>query len=369
MLIPFVITLSVILAYTVFIGVLLSGFTRLNKPVRARPAAYEKVSVVVPFRNEAANLPLIIEDLQRQSWPGDLLTVILVNDHSTDDSFEIANRMIMKIPGYICLDLPRDVSGKKAALYHAVSNATTRWIIQIDADCRVGPDFIRAHMTFLEECPSDLVAGMVTTRSGKGSFLEGFERLDLLGLTGAGAGSFYYGHPLMCSGANLLYTRELYMETRQFDPVDKSASGDDMFLLIGARKLGRKISFNRDRLALALTGQVADLKTLIRQRIRWGAKSVYYRMGDIQVLALLAVLADLLVLVLPVWMILFQGSYKWFLPVFGIKTAVDFLLILVTAGTTGQRSTLGWFLPAALFYYPFMLVVIAGSLLGRSSWK
>lgn len=369
MLIPFVVTLSVILVYIFFVSVLLSGLTRLKIPVKTRPAGYEEVSVIVPFRNEASNLPAIIGDLHRQSWPGDLLNVILVNDHSTDDSYEIANRLINEVPGFICLDLPLGVSGKKAALYLAVTHARTRWIIQTDADCRVGPDFITAHMTFLEENPSDLVAGLVTTRAGRGNFLEGFERLDLLGLTGAGAGSFFYGRPLMCSGANLLYSRELYIETRQYDPVDKSASGDDMFLLIGARKLDRTISFNPCRMSLVTTGTVPDLRSLVRQRIRWGAKSVYYKMRDIQMMALVVVMTNLLLLVSPVWMILFQGSYRWFLPLFGIKTIIDFLLILVSAGYTGQRASLRWFLPGTIFYYPFMLVVIAGSLLGRSSWK
>ncbi len=68
----------------------------------------------------------------------------------------------------------------------------------------------------------------------------------MFGLTGAGAGSFSLGRPLMCSGANLFYSRDLYLDTRPFDPVDKMASGDDMFMLIGARKLKRKISFNPD---------------------------------------------------------------------------------------------------------------------------
>jgi biofilm PGA synthesis N-glycosyltransferase PgaC len=369
MLLPVTITLVTVLIYTVAMALLLFGLTRLKSSEPDKSIQVEKVTVVIPFRNEAEHLPGLLEELFRQSCPATQYCVILVNDHSEDGSGNMVSTGIEGRPGFSCLDLPYGKEGKKEAIAFAISRVQTSWIIQLDADCSIDPGYIEAHVSFLENNPSDLVAGFVTTRSGKDSFLEAFERLDLLGLAGAGAGSFYYRRPLMCSGANLLYSKSLFMEARKYDPADKTPSGDDMFLLIGARKLNKRVAFNPGRNAMVRTGNIPDGGKLIRQRIRWGAKSVLYRKGDIQLMAILVALTHLMILISPAWMALFPGSLSWFLPAIGLKTCMDFLILHATAGYTGQRGSLRWFFPVSVLYYPYMAVVITGSLLGRYSWK
>ena len=191
----------------------------------------------------------------------------------------------------------------------------------------------------------------------------------MLAMTAAGAGSYRFGRPMMCSGANLLYSRKLYWDTRKYDPVGKTASGDDMFMLIGARKLGRRISYNTDPVAMVKTVAARSIRSFIRQRIRWGGKSVHYRMTDIQGLALLVALSSLGVLLLPLWLILYPGSAVWLVSAVGVKTSIDFLMLYTITGRTGQRQTLWWFLPVMLLYYPYMVIVAGGSIPGRSRWK
>jgi biofilm PGA synthesis N-glycosyltransferase PgaC len=363
------ITLIILLLYSVVMFVLFLGILRL-KPVRTeQPVTYRRVAVIVPYRNEAESLPVLLGDLSVQSYPTAFYSVVLVNDHSTDDSAAMAAALTGNNPRFKCLDLPGDREGKKAAIEFAVSQVQEEWIIQTDADCRVGPDFIAAHMSFLSVHPSDLVAGMITTERSRKPLLDAFERLDLLGLTGAGAGSYPFGRPLMCSGANLLYSRDLFLETRKNDPGKKIASGDDMFLLIGARKLGRKISYNPGRPAMAITGAIPDWKELMVQRIRWGGKSLHYRMGDLQALAILVVLAALGVLLIPLFLALLPGYSAWLLGAFGLKAGTDFLVLWAISGLTGQRKVLRWYLPVLIIYYPFLVTVSVGSVLAKVQWK
>lgn len=369
MLLPVTLTLAIVLIYAVTMSLLIFGLTRLKDPKPDKKNLMGKVTVVIPFRNEVEHLPGLLEELYGQTCPDSTFSVILVNDHSSDGTGNLVAASIEGRPGVTCLNLPEGKEGKKEAIALALSRVQTRWIIQLDADCSIDPGFIETHISFLEKNPSDLVAGFVTTRSGRGGFLEVFERLDLLGLAGAGAGSFHYGIPLMCSGANLLYSRSLYLDTRKFDPVEKTDSGDDMFLLIGARKLNRRIAFNPGQRTTVRTVGIQDLGNLIRQRIRWGAKAVHYRMPDLQMLAILVALTNLMILITPVWLILFPGSFMWFLPAIGIKTCLDFLVLFATTGFTGQRKSLWWFLPVSICYYPYMAIVVTGSLIGRYSWK
>jgi biofilm PGA synthesis N-glycosyltransferase PgaC len=330
------------------------------------------VSVIVPFRNEAENLPGLFKDLLAQSCPDGIWEVIFVDDHSADGSVSILESLIkVKVPesrDFSCLCLPSGRSGKKAALSHGIENAKNNWIIQLDADCRVGPRYIASHISFLKERPADLVAGIVTTRRERGNFLEIFERLDMLSLVGSGAGSFGLGRPVMCSGANLAYSRELYEETRSFDPEKETASGDDMFLMIGARKLGKTLSYTVNRESIVKTGPVTDLRSFIAQRVRWGSKTSRYGMADIQFLAILVSLANLFMLLLPLFFLLFTG-WPWLVGGYIFKTFADFMLLYRITGLTGQRSDLRFYIPVSLVYYPLFLVTLAGAILVKPVWK
>lgn len=328
-----------------------------------------RVSIIVPFRNEARNLHALVSDLQDQSYPSELYELIFVDDHSGDGSRTILDSLLSGLPGARVLGLPPGKEGKKAALYHGIQKASHDLLIQVDADCRLGSGFIESHMAFMANKPSDLVAGLATTSRRKGGFLEAFERLDLLALTGTGAGSFGLGRPMMCSGANLAYSRELFMETRKFDPVETIPSGDDMFLMIGARKLKRSLEFNVDHEACVKSTPVRSFRALLAQRIRWGSKSTRFGMADIQGLAVLVSLTNLGMLLMPLFFLLFPWEWPWLAGVMLGKTLADFVLLYRVSGLCKQRESLFWFVPVMLVYYPFFLVTLLGILLGRPGWK
>ncbi len=373
MALPEIIILLIIYCYTL---VILLFYLEIEKDPGVTGDFVEHprpVSVIVPFRNEADHLPGLVNDLALQTYPDELWEVLFVNDHSEDGSASKLESLLksqaLESSGFSCHSLPSDRSGKKAALFYGIEHAKHERIIQVDADCRLGRRFIASHISFLNVYPSDLTAGVVTTGRGKGNFLETFERLDMLSLVGSGAGSFSLGRPMMCSGANLSYSKELYMETRSFDPELTTASGDDMFLMIGARKLGKTLTFNTSRESLVETGPVKDLWTMIAQRIRWGSKSGRYRMPDIQLLAILVTLTNISILLMPVWFILFSGVWPWLAGFWFLKTLADFLLLFRITGVTGQRADLRLFIPVSLVYYPLFLITVTGALLGKPFWK
>jgi cellulose synthase/poly-beta-1,6-N-acetylglucosamine synthase-like glycosyltransferase len=331
------------------------------------------LSIIIPFKNEALHLLDLVNDLIQQDYPAERWEVLFVDDHSTDGSASRLESIFesekLKKRSFSVLSLPADRFGKKAAISFGIGHAEHERIVQVDADCRLGPRFISSHMSFLQDHPSELTAGMVTIARAKGNFLEAFERLDFLSLVGIGAGSFNLGRPVMCSGANLSYSKELYRETRIFDPEDKTVSGDDMFLMIGARKLGRSLTYNTNRESMVETMPVKDLRALIVQRIRWGSKATRYRMPDIQLLALLTTVSNVAIFLMPLWLVLFSGWWPWLLGAWLLKTLAEFMLLYRITGITGQRSDLKFFLPVSLVYYPVFMVTMTGALLGKSMWK
>lgn len=369
MLLPVLLTLLLVILYSLIVFMLSMGLGRLNRDVGICPEKNTLVTIVIPFRDEVERLSDLIGDLKNQTYTEDSFEVVLVNDHSVDGSDTLMASLIGNDSRYLCLDLPDGHSGKKQALYYGIQQAKGDWIIQTDADCRVGPNFITSHMAFKEKYQADLVAGLVTTRKGSGGFMEAFERLDLLSLVGAGAGSFYFNRPIMCNGANLGYSRNLYMEARKFGLFERIASGDDMFLMIGARKLGKKLSFIVSRDAMVETFPVESVREFIDQRKRWGSKALFYGMIDIQLVALLVALTNILVFLIPLFIFLSPSTWFWLISVFILKSIGDFSILYRVTGFTGQRQNLRLFIPISLTYYVTQFVILTGTLLKRPTWK
>ncbi len=98
-------------------------------PASARPA----VSVIVPARNEEACLGGCLQSLVRQS--GVPLEIIVVDDHSTDRTREIAlsfsNQQVRVIEAG---PLPADWTGKNNAVTAGSKAATGEWLLFTDAD-------------------------------------------------------------------------------------------------------------------------------------------------------------------------------------------------------------------------------------------
>lgn len=369
MAIPLIILLLLIYAYSLLILLFRQEIDHDPETPEVPFELSTGVSVVVPFRNEEDHLPSLVEDLLAQTYPEALTEILLVDDHSEDGSGTLASAAAGREARIRYLELPGDKTGKKKALAHGIRHAKHERIIQVDADCRLDRGFIDAHMSFLQQHPSDLVAGLLTSRRDKGGLLEVFDRLDMLSLIGTGAGSFGLGRPMMCSGANLSYSRELYLDTRTFDPEDSLASGDDMFLMIGARKLGRRLSFISQKQAIVRTAPQKNLAGLLRQRVRWASKAGKLKMADIQSLAVLVVLANLSILLMPLWFFLFQAWWPWLAGACFIKTLADFMLLYRMTGICDSRKDLLWFLPVSILYYPYFTAILLGSFLSVPEWK
>jgi glycosyltransferase involved in cell wall biosynthesis len=96
-----------------------------------------RVSVVVPARNEAANIAWVMERI-----PAIVDEVVLVDGDSMDGTVAEARRVRPDI-----LVVGQDVPGKGAALRAGFAAATGDYVAMIDADCSMDPaelvDFVR----------------------------------------------------------------------------------------------------------------------------------------------------------------------------------------------------------------------------------
>lgn len=221
-----IVLLLVLLVYVATIAFLIYGFSKIKnfEPVFATPKI--KFTIIVPFRNEAENLPNLLNSFSKLNYPDDLFEVILVDDFS-NDAFKIQS---LRFKVLVIKNIRISNSPKKDAILTAIQYVKSEWIITTDADCVVNENWLLTLDNYIQNHEVSMIVGAVTYDC-KNLFLHYFQQLDLASLQGATIGSFGLGKGFMCNGANFAYTKSLFEELNGFDGNDKIASGDDVFLL------------------------------------------------------------------------------------------------------------------------------------------
>lgn len=239
-----------------------------------------KVSVIIPARNEAENIAACLNSVCQQNFPIEQYEVLLVDDHSTDQTNAIAaelgytNLKIITLADHV--DKNKIQSFKKMGIATAIEQATGKLIVTTDADCIVGPDWLNFLVSFYEAKRHKFIAAPVNFYKEK-NLLEKFQSLDfqgMMGITGAGIeGDFMR----MCNGANLAYEKSAYNAVDGFVGIDQLASGDDMLLMQKIiRAFPGSVGYLKNSAACTFTKAQPDLSSFVSQRVRWASKSAAY---------------------------------------------------------------------------------------------
>ena len=117
------------------------------------------ISVVVPLFNEEESLPELVAWIDRVAHENSLsYEVIMVNDGSTDGSWEVVKELSAKYPAVKGISFMRNY-GKSAALYSGFEVASGEVVFTMDADLQDSPDEIPAMRRMILEEGYDLVSG------------------------------------------------------------------------------------------------------------------------------------------------------------------------------------------------------------------
>jgi len=323
------------------------------------------LSVIIPFRNEAAKLVMITGDLEKQEWPASHTEIILVDDGSTDGSFQEAVRLTTGRKN--CRVISNQGSGKKEAIAAAIGMANGAMIVTSDADCRLNNGWLSGIALVYIESGADVIIGPVypVVKPGIANLLLQVEAAAIQSVTEATA---IIDHAVMASGANLAFTRDVAGKYLDFIRPEIS-SGDDMFLLHRAKREKRKIVFNYSDQAEVLTESPDTFKDFFKQRTRWSSKGVKYNDTDTLVVGLITLLTNLVVATGFVLALFIPGFIKIAVAAWIVKSVPDFLLILKKTANRNHGAIPVWLLPLSLIYPFYVSVVSIAGIFLRSSWK
>ncbi|MFB9056278.1 glycosyltransferase [Mariniflexile ostreae] len=365
------IALFIILAYLILIGGLIYGIKKVPIFEIADRSAKIKFSIIIPFRNEAENLPELLKSVKALKYPKAFFEIIFVDDDSDDKSTRIIQEFILKedINITVILNERHSSSPKKDAISTAIKRAKNEWVITTDADCVLAACWLDSFNQFVQKTKAKCVAAPIKYTSAN-NFLNRFQLLDILSLQAATIGGFGLGKPFLCNGANFAYERDLFYELDGFEGNNAIASGDDVFFLEKVyNKYPNRVHYLKCKDAIVKTKPQGTWALLLSQRIRWAAKATAFQNGFGKLTGGLVLLANTLVAVLIVFSIFNAKQVEVLLYVLIIKCIADCLLIFNAASFFNQRDVLKSFIVAFLFYPFFSLYVVLKSTTSNYNWK
>ena len=239
--------------------------------ISAVDSKQQKLSLLIPFRNEKVNLPRLLASIEEQKIGSVVFEVIFVNDHSTDGG-EV---LIADYNGTLTIRLIHleDGMGKKAAIKKGWESCQGDIIVQTDADCVLPANWLAAMLASFTNDHVLLACGPVSFINHT-NFWQRIVALDFAGLIAIGAAHIQWRKPMICNAANLAYRKSLLADV---ELNDERASGDDVFLLQSAHhKNPEGIVFVKNKQAIVLTEGPSSFGAFWNQRLRWASKNGEY---------------------------------------------------------------------------------------------
>jgi cellulose synthase/poly-beta-1,6-N-acetylglucosamine synthase-like glycosyltransferase len=340
-----------------------------REPPRAGSAGVF-VSVVVAARNEEENIRRCLESLLDQDFPKDAYEVIVVDDHSTDRTPEIANEIAGSEPrgrlAVMSLGDGAGSSGKPSAIGLGVRQARGDLILCTDADCIV-PRGWMSSMARQFAPGVAFVAGPVLEAPSR-FFLSRLQSLEFMGLITTTAGLIGARRPIICNGANIAYRKSAFQAVNGYGEGSGSCDDETLMQRIATRAVGG-ISFNKDSEAIVLTSTPRSIHEFWSQRTRWAAKRGRYENKAI-LLRLILLYAFFPILLAAAIASAFE-PWLWVVVAASLvlKACADYITLREGARMLHQAVPPWHFLIAELLHVPYIASAGLIGQLGSICWK
>ncbi len=347
-----------------------SGLKKLREGIIEQ---HPSIAVVVPARNEEAHIGDCLSSLLNQDYPKDKITIVVVDDQSTDNTSTIvqnyaSNSSRIKLLGV--QNPSKHISPKINALTLGIAQSKSDIIFTTDADCIAGSKWISSIIKhFAPEVGIVTGTTVFDNKQNVSPLLFGVQFLDFLSHTACAAGAIGNGNVNNCNGSNMAFRRSAYEAAGGYSSLAHLNSGDDSLLaqqIVSNTKW--KIRFASEPESQMTTFPVEHWTDFLQQRMRWAAQTAHYRPAMLVFLATSFLLYALLFVLTP-FSIAFFTEFPSPVIVLCGKFTIDYLILKRFTTLTKTSSVMKFFLPAEIIHVPAILIAVLGGYFGHFKWK
>ncbi|MGE5440419.1 MAG: glycosyltransferase [Bacteroidota bacterium] len=346
------------------------GVARLkNAPLKAI-GELPTVSVYVPARNEEANLHRTLTSLENQTYPKEKLTVVMINDRSTDSTEEVMKEFASRNANFRLINienLPAGIAPKKHALMNAIARTDSEIIVTTDADCIHSPAWLMNMISHFNDGVA-LVTALTVFDPDDYTVFHELHTLDFLSQAVVSAGAMGQGLPLMCSAPNLAYKRKVFNEVGGYGDSSSCVSGDDNLFLQNLVKNGNyKTAFALGKDTIVKSLPPKSVKGVWHQRLRWGTQGAFYPL-KIKLAGAVVFLYYLSIVLSPLFYLL-GVTLSVLLALGMVKVAADFFVIKYGFKVLGIKFKTKIFILLSLIHPLLIIATLLSSLTIPFDWK
>tara|TARA_Y100001970_G_C14185595_1_gene832409 strand:+ start:252 stop:1358 length:1107 start_codon:yes stop_codon:yes gene_type:complete len=325
------------------------------------------ISIILCVRNGESSLPKILNDLQQQTYKGNL-EFIIVDDESTDNTEKIIKKFIAKDGRFLYLttkDTNSELKYKKRALDIGIKSAKNDWLLFTDVDCRLNKNWVLSMSNNFDD--SDYVIGLSEVNSDE-SLCSKFQSIDFRMLMISACSSSMMNYPLACSGQNQSYKKNVFNNVNGYSTIFDLLQGDDsIFLQICRKKKNLKVSFSTDKNSHVIAKTHNKWKSFILQRIRWaGDANIMWKYNKIFFLIILSTfLANFFIISL-----LFCNALNLFFTLVIFKFVFEFLIYFIGSKKMQLKINNLLFIQWYVIQIPYIVFMgFASFFVSHLSWK
>jgi len=266
------------------------------------------ISVVVPARNEARNLPRCLTSLLAQTYSR--LEVIVVDDRSTDATPHLLAEFAVRDPRLKVIagrPLPEGWAGKPHALTQGAEAAQGEWLCFVDADTFAAPNLLASAHAAALTYQADFFT--LLTRQELDTFWEKVIMPIVFTSIAAGFSAKRVndpGRPDAIANGQFILVRRVVYEALGGHRALRSSIVEDKDMAVRVKRAGYRLVLGDGR-ALARTRMYTSFNEIWEG---W-TKNIYFGVRDRRGLLLLGALASAAgALLLPGWLI---AGWAWWL--------------------------------------------------------
>lgn len=252
--------------------ILLAKRVRIAKDIKLE--FLPNITLMIPVYNSGQTLYRCIQSIDQSTYPNHLIEIMLVDNGSKDNSFEIFQKAQMEFPT-LAMWWMNSKQGKSKALNKAIFNSSGKYIINIDSDGVLHKDalmnIVRQFETYSDV---DCMTGAVLIEPAlieetKGFFLKQFRKLEFMEYAQAFlAGRNFesqFNSIYTLSGAFSSFRKSVLMKTFLYNT---NTICEDTHLTFQIRTiLKKKVHLCND--AIFMVDPIESINKFYTQRQRW----------------------------------------------------------------------------------------------------
>ena len=235
---------------------------RPEKKTPALPKRYPTVAIIIPCWNKAKTLAATVHSLLDLEYPKDKLSIVIVDDGSTDNTYETA--LQFKDEPRVTVFKKENEGSKFGALNFGLDHSQSELVGCLDADSFVARDALLEIVKEFEADPQTMAVAPAMKVNRPKNLLEWMQAVEYT------FGIFYkkmfdnIGAISVLPGPFSIYRREVF---EKIGPFRRAHHTEDMEMAF--RMQSNHMQIVNAHHAIVSTNVPANMGALVRQRTRW----------------------------------------------------------------------------------------------------